>query len=423
MRLKNINGSYNPSFFNILLETNEDILLAVQKYTPTFAHEFIHYLQDLLLPYSLRLNFTRLSWFLEIRESADKNGYIKLPFNEWNNNERVLIKQFNYTMGKGSMETGFINEVRHINTIKQNASDLTEIQDRKFTLYTYDILINDKSITYNLGARDILEYIAYKIEVKHYQTSNMPDLPYKSLDLLFEHYGLSDVSDEIRLCIAEFCLYNDNPIHTLFLFFLENDEFKQSIKVLTYDKIYQRLLDFEFETKDGRKETLTNKFDRRLEQFVDILSGQYIKLEGIRHWILQVNRFVKSELAERFIFSDLYRMKQDSFEYFINTVIAKIGIPIVMNNMKKCVSFLPEEQIEEIDASQFIQFYILQEFLNSVLYTSNSTLCPINDICIASGSEYDERCHMNPKAKIINQDYCQYIDFLKLFGLSNIEIN
>jgi len=423
MRLKNINGSYSPSFFNIVLETNEDISLAVQKYTPTFVHEFIHYIQDLLLPYSLRLNFTRLSWFLRIRESADENGCIKLPFNDWDNNERVLLKQLDYTMGKGSMETGFVDEVRGINLIEQKASDLIEIQGRKFTLYMYNILINDRSITYNLGARDILEYIAYKIEVKHYQTPNMPDLPYKSIDLLFEHYGLSYVSDDIRLCIVEFCLYNDNPIHYLFTNFLNNEEFKRNIKALTYDSIYKILLAHEFETKDGIKETLSGKFNRRLEQFVDILSEQYIKFDGIRQWILHANNFVKSELNERFIFSDMHRMNQDKFEAFINTVITKIGIPLVMNNREECISIQPEEEYEEIDASQFIHFYILQEFLNSVLYTSNMALCPVNDFCIANGGEYDERCSLNPRAKIINQEYCHYIGFLRAYGLSNVEIN
>lgn len=418
MRLKNINGSYSPSFFNIVLETNEDISLAVQKYTPTFVHEFIHYLQDLLLPYSLRLNFTRLSWFLRIRESADKNGYIKLPFNEWNHNERVLIKQLKYTIGKGSVDTGFVNDVRRINLIEQDASDLIEIQDRKFKLYKYNILINDTSITYNLGARDILEYIAYKIEAKYYQTSNMPDLPYKSIDLLFKHYGLSYVSDDVRLCIAEFCLYNDNPIHILFTNFLENEEFKKEINGLTYDRIYEILLTYEFKTKDGIKETLSSKFDRRLNQFVDILSEQYIGFGGIRHWILQVNNFVKSELDERFIFSDLYRMNQDSFEDFINAVITKIGLPLVMNNRKEYVSLQPEG----IDTSQFVQFYILQEFLNSVLYTSNKTLCPVTDFCVANRGKHNDRCSLNPQTKIINQEYCHYIDFLKLYGLSSLEI-
>lgn len=423
MRLKNINGSYSPSFFNIILETNEDISLAIQKYTPTFVHEFIHYLQDLLLPYSLRLNFTNLSWFLRIRESADESGCIKLPFNEWNDNEKVLIEQYNYTMGNGSTETGFINKVKEINFIEQEASNIIELQGRRFTLYTYNILINDRSITYNLGARDILEYLAYKIEVRYYQTSNKPELPYKSIDLLFDYYGLSDVSDDIRLCVAEFCLYNDNPIHTLFNLFLENKEFKQNIKVLTYDMIYKELLAYEFETKDGTKETLTNKFDRRLEQFVNILSKQYKQFDGIRHWILQVNNFVKSELSEKFIFSDMYRMEQDKFENFINTVITKIGIPLVMNNRKKCISLQSEEQPEKIDASQFIQFYILQEFLNSIMYQYNNTLCPVNEFCVANGGKYDERCSLNPRTKITNEGYCQYINFLRLNGLSNVEFN
>ena len=228
MRLKNINGSYSPSFFNIFLETNEDISLAVQKNTQTFVHEFTHYLQDIVLPYNLRLNFTRLAMFVRIRESAKEHGFIDLPFNDWHDNERVLQEQLNYTMGNGALETGtgFVDIVSQIDSIQQYASDLVETEGRRFTLYTYSMPINDGEITYNLGARDLLEYIAYKIEEKQYQTSNVPDLPYKSIDLLFEYYGLSHVSDDIRLCIAEFCLYNDNPIHYFVYQFLGKSIFQ-----------------------------------------------------------------------------------------------------------------------------------------------------------------------------------------------------
>ena len=109
--------------------------------------------------------------------------------------------------------------------------------------------INDMPICYNLGARDLLEYIAYKIEAKHFPSKEKyPQLPYNSVDLLFSHYGLSYVPEDIRLCIAEVCLYNDNPIRFLFQQFLENEEFKQIVANLSYNRIYKSLLALEFVT-------------------------------------------------------------------------------------------------------------------------------------------------------------------------------
>ena len=189
------------------------------------------------------------------------------------------------------------------------------------------------------------------------------------------------------------------------------------MKKNTYDQIHEMLLAYEFRTTDGINETLSDKFDRRLTQFVDILSDQYFVFSGIRDWILLVNSFVKNELTGKFIFTDMYRMNQDSFESFINNVIIKIGLPLVMNNMMACVTF----RTLEIDTSQFIQFYILQEFLDSVL-TSNNLCCPIQDFCVANSGKFNERCCLNPQARIMNQESCLNINFLKSYGLSNIDI-
>lgn len=83
MRLNEIDGHYNPSFFNMVLETNEDISGAINKYTATFVHEFIHYIQDIILPYNIRMNLSKLRWFSNMRQSALSNGYIMRPFNDW----------------------------------------------------------------------------------------------------------------------------------------------------------------------------------------------------------------------------------------------------------------------------------------------------------------------------------------------------
>lgn len=130
----------------------------------------------------------------------------------------------------------------------------------------------------------------------------------------FEHYDLSHVSDDIRLCIAEVCLYNDNPIHFLFVNFLENEEFKQSIASLNYNQIYKQLLSIEFESTDGVKETINHKTNRRLKQFENDLSSHYANFTGIKNWIEKVNDFAETELSDRFIFSDMYKMDTNEFK-------------------------------------------------------------------------------------------------------------
>ena len=137
---------------------------------------------------------------------------------------------------------------------------------RNFKVYTYYIPVNNGSIQYNLGYQDLLEYIAHKIVIKHCpRTIKSPQLPYETLDLLFEHYGLSHVLEVIRLCIAEFCLFNDNPIMLLFHRFLEGAH-NQTIATLKFNEVYIFLSTLIIKTTDGVLKTLIKKKHRRLEE-------------------------------------------------------------------------------------------------------------------------------------------------------------
>ena len=181
--------------------------------------------------------------------------------------------------------------------------------------------------------------MGYKVESKHFAFGEkLPQLPYESVDLLFDHYGLSHVSDDIRLCVAEVCLYNDNPIRFLFVNFLENEEFKQGVASLSYNQVYKILSSLEFESVDGVKEKINHKTNRRLKQFEDELSSHYTNFIGIRNWIEKVSNFAETELANRFIFSDMYKMDTSKFEEKISWIISSIGLPLVMNNKEECVS-------------------------------------------------------------------------------------
>ena len=95
------------------------------------------------------------------------------------------------------------------------------------------------------------------------------------LILIFDKYGLSHISDDIRLCIAECCLYNDVPMHFLLNTLLGNDKFKKYIIDSSYEEIYNYLRLSATITRDGQIETLIAKTQRRLIQFARELQLQY----------------------------------------------------------------------------------------------------------------------------------------------------
>ncbi|MCI9079284.1 MAG: hypothetical protein HFH68_10240 [Lachnospiraceae bacterium] len=424
MKLDYTMGFYNISFFNINIETEEELTKDVlKKNEATFIHEFIHYLQDLVLPYNIRYSLSNVRWFFNILESAHKMGSINRPFSEWNNESSTLWTQFFRSFGAG----GKIDSVSKIGdatskfVITSGYDGNLHIQ-REHRVYEYLLPVfevgKSTSISYNLGARDILEYIAYKIELKNFPNRPpAPQLPYESIDLIFDKYGLSYISDDIRLCIAERCLYNDVPIHLLLSTLLGNDEFKKFITDSSYEEIYNYLLFSMTITRDGQSEILIAKTQRRLIQFASELQLQYSGFDEIKKWILKVNSFIEHKLSGRFIFSDIYKMDSDEMFRFIKEIICCIGIPLVMNSRKKYISI----NSNDIEVSQFIQFYILQNFIYFI--KSDQLKCPIYNFCKANGGICNENCIINKHMTIKGNKNCYYRRFLEQYGLLDIKIN
>lgn len=424
MKLDYATGFYNISFFNINIETEEELTQDVlKKNEATFIHEFIHYLQDLVLPYNIRYSLSNVRWFFNILESAHKIGSINRPFSDWNNESSALWTQFLRSFGDGG-SVAFVSKIGDATSkfVTTSGFDGNLHIQREHRVYEYLLPVfevgKSTSISYNLGARDILEYIAYKIDLKiSPNRPPAPQLPYESIDLIFDKYGLSHISDDIRLCIAERCLYNDVPIHFLLSTLLGNEEFKKYIANSSYDEIYDYLLFSTTITRDGQSETLIAKTQRRLMQFAYELQLQYSGFDEIKNWILKVNNFVEHKLSGRFIFSDLYKMNSDEMFTFINDVIYCIGIPLVMNSRKKCISI----HSNDIEVSQFIQFYILQNFIYFV--KSQQTKCPIYNFCKANGGICNENCIVNKQMTITGNENCYYRRFLEQHGLFDIKIN
>lgn len=320
----------------------QDIL---EKNEATFIHEFIHYLQDLVLPYNIRYSLSNVRWFFNILDSAYKTGRINRPFNEWNEESSTLWTQFLRSFGE-NRNINFVSKIgdatSEFEIISGYDSHLQVQRDHRVYEYLLPVFVMGESspIFYNLGARDLLEYIAYKIQLKNFPNRQLvPQLPYESIDLIFDKYGLSHITDDIRLCIAERCLYNDTPIHFLLKTLLDDDGFKKYITDSSYEEVYNYLLYSSTITRDGYSESLIAKTQRRLKQFADDLQKQYGGFSEIRKWILNVNSFVEHKLTGRFIFSDLYKMDRYEMFEFINDVLYCIGVPLVMNSRKNIFQY------------------------------------------------------------------------------------
>ena len=204
MQLRSYDGDYFPSFFTIQLDTN----VFSGNFSPcqnsTCIHEYIHFIQDLILPYCIRTNLSYIRLFNNVCKYAKEQNKIDIPFTYWDSDEVVLKKQFDFTFGSGKAKKISISDIYISEKYKFSGFDQHNKRNRNLTVYKYKIkFINGSS--YHLGARDLLEYIAYRIESKHFNIgSNVPDYPYKTIDILLDYLGHSKLSVEKRvMCYTE----------------------------------------------------------------------------------------------------------------------------------------------------------------------------------------------------------------------------
>ncbi|WP_157180249.1 hypothetical protein [Yersinia enterocolitica] len=99
MEIRAANGSYSPSNFFMIIKSNEEIEECIRSNEQTFVHEYIHFLQDLILPYSIRYTLVSKRRFLSVLLHANEEKKITRPFSEWDEDTQLTDRQHSSTWG------------------------------------------------------------------------------------------------------------------------------------------------------------------------------------------------------------------------------------------------------------------------------------------------------------------------------------
>lgn len=408
MRLNASEGSYAVSFFYMTIETPDDLSVKIiEKHEQTFVHEYIHFLQDIFLSYNLRQQLIELKKIFSIMERA-KLFWITLPYTDSDDEVVLLERQTEYTFGLFhviNLERNIINiDIDYFLNPGTNAS----IKKYIATL--------DSGERYQLGALDMLEYIAFKIESKHWEVS-APYFPYQTMEKVFKYLEIECIPDECKIAITEFCLHNDNPINQLFVLIdlLKNNGYID--KLSAYDTVNEMLLSMRWNSTGGFSETIKTKLSRRITDLKENLLKKYDHhyFKDIYRWIDDLIRYVENNFVNILFFSDLYIKNHNDFIIKINDIIKEIGIPLIFNSKNDCISATPEKY----DQNQFLQFYISSKFINFT--KGNNLTCPIMSFCEnASPNIITNDCFNNCISRAYGENLCplgQYIAVNKLFKI------
>jgi len=400
--LKQVMGTYIPARFSIHLNIEPQNLNIKDA---TFVHEYIHFMQDLLLPYCIRQNLVFINEFAWLSREAENSGKIIRPFTKWCEECRLTQKQTEYTWGRGQT--------------KSVSGKIVNIEPDFFVslyghrIFKYNLEFEDGG-TYQFGARDLLEYLAHKIENRFWKT-NAPDLPYRTVDKIFDYYSLSFIPESVRLLIVEYCLYNDNPAHFLLNMFIGQEIIKKNEKKFCeYEECFQFLLGMGWQSNGGFDENIFSKTERRLNDFRQQLSSLYPhrQFDSIKEWILSTSDFCKAELSNRFIISSLYNMSRSELDDFMGRMIDEIGIPVIFFSDDTIMSSLLPEKY---DSNQFVEFYVLGRFMEWI--STSEEKCPLHDICQKNYKVCQEICRTNP---FVYAGECKFKLFLKSYCLDKI---
>lgn len=449
MFYKTADGKYSYYSFSIIIEDNIDVSNIIKNNNSTFTHEYIHYLQNISLPYLIKHTLLSFHKVCMLFSDIIKNSNYPRPFKcDEDATIRELNKELGITLGKSDIED--IYNIINIDNIScevayiKNIEAYTRIFQHKLVFNTNDYddsLGINKKVDYYIGAIDLLEYIAYKIENKFFGTSNLPNIPYKTIDYVFEYYKVQDIPDEVKILLVEFSLYNDNPIHTLLCFLLERLT-KDGIEIKIENEIYRIkdkdvLYDYDtckcflssikWTTNATGDDTIFTKSERRYKQIKDIIPLIYGKenFNYINQWIDKVISFYNNNLKNEFIFSKLFSMNKKDFVDYINKTISDIGIPLIMNNQCQCASNLPFYDKEAYN--EFLLFYITEKLMASLIENNNKR-CPIIDWCSANKGNPNATCINNPLSKFSKdknskeyRDNCAFLYFVSKFNLWKIK--
>ncbi|WP_429035496.1 hypothetical protein [Aeromonas veronii] len=406
---RNANGSYNPSFFFMTIDSDDEINLSIDNNKQTFVHEYIHFLQDLVLPYCIRYNLVKSQHINRILNSGFTQGIIKRPFSGWSDDDILTMKQNDYTWG--CHEFDMHNTWGRINKIECNFfKNITSARVFKFNITT------ESGKEYHVGARDFLEYIAHKIEEKNWKTSH-PQYPYKTVDLLFDHLKCSNVPNEVRICIIEYCLYNDNPVERFFVIMKEHFLRNNNRMLYSYSDTKDFLINLAWQGRGmSIEENIFMKTERRLKQLLDELQIKYgvVQFESVSRWINHVIKYTKTYLANKFVFSELYLKNNHDFHSEIDNLVKHIGIPLVFNKNEEYISLVSNNYNKE----QFINFYMANGFLN--YSTTENPICPMFRFCQNNHKEkMDDDCIKCPTNKTREDNLCVFGVFLKTYSLES----
>lgn len=406
-------GVYNPAFFKIQINTDEDIVpqnLSGQNLS-TFIHEYTHFIQDFTTIKGLEniyLVYDILSEYCH--QIYDNNtNFITLPLNIQINHE-YMMQIRNESWGTNDK----INQINNINSVKTTTVkfDQNAIAQQSGLANFNKIILNvdsDKgNIPLEFGTLAIMEGMSHLMEtfLNPKYVTNAPDYPYNIAQKFAQHI-CPNITNEMIFALCDIALQTSVPGYSFYSMLLDI----QKDNINNADNIYEKFKDvFETWTKEELKKpkNIVNKAKKLSTLIKGNFAAQY------KTWVENLfNRAINLRTNNPNFFLKIIRGGQfnqnNDFIDFVN----KVGTPLMFNNHNKAFK-IPINNSQNWD----VEFFTAISYIFNLL-KGGPKECPWIEWCNQSNIQIDNNCYLNPPAHSNDRELCPIGMIWKHWNLSN----
>jgi len=423
-------GYYEPGFIHLRINTHDDLkeLNKITEpdssplWTPTFLHEYIHFLQDITTTHGL-LNFLHA---VEHLKNANKKvldataTYFSIPLNldndfNWQTNRRLKATY------RGRV-TPWGNRVPNINylgysftneQIPVNGGEIIKVP--KYQIQYYDTSAQSKSECH-FGSIHIKEYMAHAVQNQFAPGTTHDDLPYLVAELIVKK-EVPSLGSNPSLVIA-LCDASLMDFHPARLFFDAIERMKNNSSQIPtdVDSIYSFVFNGLKFQANGVTQTVKTCYEETSKLAVDAFQST-LKAAIFKHnvqWfdelMVQAGNFRQNEQG---FFSRLVTapgMLSSTFR----RIVTLLGVPFTTNAEFKGI-FVPPERLKGLA----IQPYFPKVFQAVSNTYGGNYRCSLHPFCETSPvlNLTNEDCLTQPWRRVHLPELCPYAQMWKTWGL------
>jgi hypothetical protein len=406
----------------------------------TYAHEFIHFLQDITCVYGL-MNICSIVDYLKLLNNqplSDHSSELNVPFTPMysiDNNVQTnwSLKEIYLGAGKGMNNIAKVDKIcKCFSPVASNNGTKTE---EKVILEFIDS--QHRIFQYSIGAFCILESMAYTMEKVLYP-SILPvpnKLPYDSVNIICDFIlpGFSnDPLNIIALCDACLMLFHPGKFLYDTLQEMAKTDFMPTKPEDVYAFVFNNV-NFNFNGHTTHEQLLLSFSAEAISQLGDYFTTPLFKEN--RHWInYMITSAIDIRLHYPYFMLELVRNGQLKNNKTFSVLLRKIGSPLVVNdNFELTLAYPPLTSYDIVPEYLWIiyQIYKMCSYNGEDGGLINNTYkCEMIEWCKASAidqkkddwTDYD-RCRNAPWERASDPDpnYCTFGKIWKTWGLKDIK--